>query len=190
MIRRYEDHLAWWISANDGGPAEALNRALNYATGDIVGILNADDFYMPMTLEQVAGRMSHSDSPAWVVGHTLEVDENDEVLDHPVPREPFNLDDLLTSRGTLLPAAASFYRTCVFESFGNFETMLHHRFHFEYACRLLSAGVKPTLIGEFLAGHRQHTMSMTRHDPHTARRERKQIARLYTQRLAKRGKAA
>ena len=190
IIQRYEDDLAWWISANDGGPAEALNRALNYASGDIVGILNSDDVYLPMALEQVAARMTQSDSPAWVVGHVIDVDEHDEPVDHPVPREPFNLDDFLASRGKLLPPAGSFMRGCVFESFGNFETMLHHRFHFEYACRLLSAGVQPTLLPEYVASHRIHAASMGRHDPHTARREGKQIARLYTQRLAKRRKAA
>ena len=43
IIREYEDHVAHWISESDRGMYDAINKGLQLATGDIVGILNSDD---------------------------------------------------------------------------------------------------------------------------------------------------
>ena len=34
-----------WISENDNGIYDAMNKGLHMATGDVVGILNSDDFF-------------------------------------------------------------------------------------------------------------------------------------------------
>ena len=34
-----------WISENDHGIYDAMNKGIRMATGDIVGILNSDDYY-------------------------------------------------------------------------------------------------------------------------------------------------
>lgn len=55
MLRRFEDGLAWWVSEEDGGVFEAMNKALPHATGDWIHFLNAGDTYVrPTTLEEVA----------------------------------------------------------------------------------------------------------------------------------------
>lgn len=33
------------ISERDGGPYDAINKGIGFATGNVVGVLNADDFY-------------------------------------------------------------------------------------------------------------------------------------------------
>lgn len=44
-----------WISEPDGGMYDALNKGIEMATGDLIGILNSDDvFSEPHTLQQVA----------------------------------------------------------------------------------------------------------------------------------------
>lgn len=54
-IRKYEKYLGGWLSEKDNGFYYALNKAICMATGDIVGILNADDVYAnQQTLELVA----------------------------------------------------------------------------------------------------------------------------------------
>ena len=45
ILREYEEEIARIISEPDGGIYDALNKGISFATGDIVGILNSDDFY-------------------------------------------------------------------------------------------------------------------------------------------------
>lgn len=45
IIENYKDKIAKFISEPDNGIYDAMNKGINMATGDIVGILNSDDFY-------------------------------------------------------------------------------------------------------------------------------------------------
>lgn len=54
ILRRYQDHIAWWQSAPDGGIYDAWNQALPHARGTYVCFLGADDAWMaPDTLERL-----------------------------------------------------------------------------------------------------------------------------------------
>lgn len=52
IIKRYEDHLVW-ESESDRGISHAFNKGIGQATGDWVGLLNADDWYELDAVEQV-----------------------------------------------------------------------------------------------------------------------------------------
>lgn len=43
IIRQYKNHITKWISEDDRGMYDAINKGIKMATGDIVGILNSDD---------------------------------------------------------------------------------------------------------------------------------------------------
>lgn len=45
LVQSYGTRIARWISEPDQGIYDAMNKGIQLATGDIVGILNADDFY-------------------------------------------------------------------------------------------------------------------------------------------------
>lgn len=48
IIRRYEPRFRGrlkWVSEKDGGIYDAMNKGIRMATGDVVGILNSDDYY-------------------------------------------------------------------------------------------------------------------------------------------------
>ncbi len=53
IIKRYRSSIDCLISEKDHGPANAINKGLAVATGDIVAWLNADDQYYPGSLERV-----------------------------------------------------------------------------------------------------------------------------------------
>ena len=54
IIRKYERDLAYWVSEEDSGPEEALDKGFARATGDIFGLLNSDDLLMRGALHVVA----------------------------------------------------------------------------------------------------------------------------------------
>ena len=54
IIRNYEKDLSYWVSEPDNGLYDAMNKGLKEAKGEIVGIINADDFYMDNVFTLVA----------------------------------------------------------------------------------------------------------------------------------------
>ncbi|MGB3619295.1 MAG: glycosyltransferase family 2 protein [Catalinimonas sp.] len=58
LVRSYGGRIARFVSEPDRGLYDAMNKGIAQATGAVVGILNADDFYThPAVLSRVAARM-------------------------------------------------------------------------------------------------------------------------------------
>lgn len=45
IIRKNQDVISQWVSEPDQGLYDAMNKGISMATGDVVGIINSDDFY-------------------------------------------------------------------------------------------------------------------------------------------------
>ena len=65
IIKEYEPKFGGrmrWLSERDKGMYDAINKGIRMATGDVVGILNADDVLADdRTLAQIAGCFSHKE---------------------------------------------------------------------------------------------------------------------------------
>lgn len=81
IIKKYEQHLTYWVSEKDNGQSEAINKGLSRCTGDIIAWLNSDDYYEPTTFEKVIAAFNESEDNLIVYGdcRILEVNENIEV---------------------------------------------------------------------------------------------------------------
>jgi len=45
IVNKYKDHIDQIVSEKDGGIYHAINKGIKIATGEVIGILHADDFY-------------------------------------------------------------------------------------------------------------------------------------------------
>jgi glycosyltransferase involved in cell wall biosynthesis len=54
IIKKYEQHLKYWVSEKDSGQANAINKGLKYCTGEIFNWLNSDDYLEPGSLLKIA----------------------------------------------------------------------------------------------------------------------------------------
>ena len=61
VIKRYEDRITYWVSEKDHGQAEAINKGLRRATGEIVTWLNSDDLFTPNALRSAADHFEKTD---------------------------------------------------------------------------------------------------------------------------------
>lgn len=50
IIRRHENNIDYWISEPDNGIYDAMNKGVNLSRGELIGFLNADDYYEPGAL--------------------------------------------------------------------------------------------------------------------------------------------
>lgn len=76
IIKANNDLIDKWISEPDKGIYDAMNKAIKMATGEVVGILNSDDFYSSSNvISQVAKAFNDSSVDA-VFGDLVFVDPN------------------------------------------------------------------------------------------------------------------
>ena len=54
VLKKYEQHITWWVSEKDKGQSDAINKGFARATGDIVTWLCSDDLFAAGALNRVA----------------------------------------------------------------------------------------------------------------------------------------
>ncbi len=56
IIKKYAEKYPYirWISEKDKGQSDAMNRGIAMAKGEILAILNVDDYYEPNVLNQIS----------------------------------------------------------------------------------------------------------------------------------------
>lgn len=140
ILRRYEDQLARLVIEPDDGPADAINRAYEGATGDIMAWLNADDLYLPGTLHAVAQAFANYPGVALVFGEGWYIDESgDRIEPCRFVRRNFDRRYLVNKDPILQPAA--FWRRSLWESVGPLDTSLRWVFDWEWFIRAYEHGI-------------------------------------------------
>ena len=80
VIEAYDDHIDVLVREDDEGMYDAINKGIERATGDVVGVLNADDRYQDdAVLSDIASAMSDPAVDA-CYGDLVYVDSDDEVV--------------------------------------------------------------------------------------------------------------
>lgn len=76
IIKKYESRFAWWVSEKDRGQADAINKGIARATGDIVAWLNSDDYYLQGAVSAAVKVFEEHPDVVLVYGNMLAVDED------------------------------------------------------------------------------------------------------------------
>jgi glycosyltransferase involved in cell wall biosynthesis len=82
IIRRYADKYPRirWISEQDTGQSDAMNKGIGKASGEILGILNVDDYYEPGALNEVIEMFRNLPEPTLLVGNCNVWDDEGKLL--------------------------------------------------------------------------------------------------------------
>lgn len=165
IIRKYEKHLAFWVSEKDSGQCDAINKGLRKATGDIWAYLNSDDYYLPGAFDAVIKAFVENPAVKWVTGSGRYVDDSGAEVRLLVPA-PFTTraDALIRWKGPRYPVSvqvANFMRREVIDACGYFDESLHYCMDFDFSLRLVFDGVLPMILPMVLANALLHQQSKT-----------------------------
>lgn len=61
IIKKYSDRISYWISEKDRGVSDAFNKGIAVSNGDIIGLINADDWYEPNAVENMVNEIGDAD---------------------------------------------------------------------------------------------------------------------------------
>lgn len=161
------------ISAPDNGIYDAMNKGIETATGDVVGLLNSDDFYTSdNALKTIAETFNKNDIDA-VYGDIHFV--KDGALNEQIRYYSSELFHRRWMRMGFMPAHPSFYckKSC-YEKFGFFDTSFKIAADFENLLRLIFKGriktkyIKKDFVtmrtgGASTAGFNSHKTIMKEH---------------------------
>jgi glycosyltransferase involved in cell wall biosynthesis len=140
------------------GIARALNVAFGLVEGDVVGWLNADDLYLPRTLERIAAVFAGDPTIAVVYGDCLFVDLDDHI------RWTQRTGDLsherLLRQGNVVPQPAVFVRRDALRRAGPMDESLRFALDFDLWLRLIREH-HFHYVPEPLACFRWHRTSLT-----------------------------
>lgn len=115
--------ISSWLSEKDSGQAEAINKGLARATGEIVAWLNSDDYYLPGAVSAAVKVFEENPEVVLVYGNMLAVDERGNPF-NTLRYKQLSLQDLLCFQ--IIGQPAVFFRRSVLEKTG----MLDSTFHF------------------------------------------------------------
>jgi glycosyltransferase len=143
IINRYRAGIARFISESDNGIYDAMNKGISVATGQVIGILNADDFYThEMVLDMIAEafRNNQIDSCYGDLMYVDTVDTNQKLRHW--RSGPFNVNRFYLG---WMPAHPTFFvRRCVYERYGLFNLHLGTAADYELTLRFLFKHKVPT----------------------------------------------
>jgi glycosyltransferase involved in cell wall biosynthesis len=147
-----------WRSEPDGGQSDALNKALSLSTGDIIGWLNADDYYRPAALELVANIFARHPEVDVVHGDCMFVNGEGRFLrlgaGYPTPLR------VLKNRGCVIYSTSTFFRR---EALGEapWDTDLRVVMDWDLFLNLMSNGRRFLHVAQPLACFRMHEAQVT-----------------------------
>jgi len=148
-VSPYLDRISLLIREPDDGISDAWNKAIAKATGDIVGIINADDYLLPGALAAVAGvYANHGGSPI-VHGDVVRIENGRETRrGSPLPIW------LMIPVGTPVFHPATFVPKTAYDRIGGFETSYKIAMDYDLILRAYRAGIPFVRVPVPLAGFR------------------------------------
>jgi glycosyltransferase involved in cell wall biosynthesis len=163
ILKRYGGQLTW-ISEQDKGQADAINKGITRSTGDIIAYLNSDDTYEPDALIKVASHFSRNPKTMWLTGRCRIIDEQDREIRRLVTAyknfllRHYSYSLLLATNPVSQPA--TFWRRSVISEFGLFDETEHLVMDYDYWLRI-GKTYPPAVLDGYLAAFRVYAATKT-----------------------------
>jgi glycosyltransferase involved in cell wall biosynthesis len=136
IIRSYGQERIKWISEPDKGIYDAMNKGLQMATGDVIGILNSDDFYIHSQVLAKVAKTFEQEQVDSVYSDLAYVDEKDtDKMIRYWKSGKYKEGSFLT--GWMPPHPTFFVRRTVYEQYNPFDLRLKSAADYELMLRFI-----------------------------------------------------
>lgn len=159
IIKRYEPWLTYWVSENDGGQADAINRGWRRSTGEIIAWINADDTYSPKAFETAVTNLVREPNVDLVYGNCNCIDFKGNLLGV-MKNWEFDLRRQLTGRNLIHQSSTFFYRY-VYDTLKGLDESLNYVMDYDFWVRMLLAGFRFYHVPKVLSNYRLHPSAKT-----------------------------
>ncbi|HEY3350341.1 MAG TPA: glycosyltransferase family 2 protein [Thermoanaerobaculia bacterium] len=159
VLREYAGRVPF-VSEKDAGQADAINKGLSRATGEVLGYLNSDDVLEAGALRAVGEAFAADPDLVFVWGRAAYIDEAGACVS-PYLARPDAIERLADACFIAQPAA--FFRRSVWEEVGPFDASLHHTMDYDYWLRIAAKypASRTRFLDRELAGCRMHADAKT-----------------------------
>ena len=144
VVEKYIDSIDCFISEKDDGLYYAMNKGIQHATGEIIGIINSDDWYAKDTVERIVSFFVHN--PVDLVhGRTLIIYQDGS--DRMSPIQPLEMlwHEMVVSHPSV------FVKKEVYEKYGLFNTDYKVAADYELMLKFYCKHVRFGFINDVLA---------------------------------------
>ena len=159
IIKKHEGRIAWWVSEQDKGQTDAINKGFNRATGDILAWINSDDTYNPGAVSAAVKYLLENPEVAMVYADCNFIDENDKVIGK------FNAAQTdyhrLREGYVHIPQQTMFFRAKYWKELGPLDPSFYFAMDYDLWTRIAAHAPFKYLAGQIWANFRLHTSGKT-----------------------------
>jgi glycosyltransferase len=159
IVDKYKDKIAKVVSEKDKGIYDAMNKGVQNATGDIIGILNSDDYYYDTTVISEVVRLFELEKTDGLYADLVYVDrtDSDKIIRY---WKSGNYKPGKFLKGWMPPHPTFFVKKEVYQNFGLYNTDLRSAADYEYMLRVIHKhGISLTYMPRILTKMRVGGMS-------------------------------
>lgn len=150
IIQRYRKHIACHISEPDNGIYDAMNKGVRKASGELIGIINASDFYQPDAVENIVRAWREHPLCGIFYGNANFYFDNGHFFKE--KKAAPNMDNLY--KGICFCHASVFVTKATYQKHGLFDLRYKLSGDFDFALRNYKAGTLFSYIDKVIANFR------------------------------------
>ncbi|MCL4273421.1 MAG: glycosyltransferase [Anaerolineales bacterium] len=159
VIQKYQSSLAFWVSEQDKGQTDAINKGFNRAKGDILAWINSDDTYNPKAVGEAVLYLMENPDVAMVYADCDFIDEQGRVIGKFASRQT---DYQKLRKGYVhIPQQTMFFRAKYWKEVGPLDPSFYFAMDYDLWVRIAARAPIKYLPGRTWANFRIHTSSKT-----------------------------
>jgi len=153
MIKKYQSHLAYWVSEPDNGIYDAMNKGIEHAQGELIGILNSNDWFEENIFNTIADQFQKTGNNCVIHG----------ILRNFLEEEFYNItgNSIRRLRYDMIQHPTCFIPRKIYETFGVYNTKYKYSADYDLILRLVNKEVNFSFIEKVITNFRIGGVSST-----------------------------